>query len=201
LAKGIIIGIVGLIVVAALIMFVALKSGLIPANADAQPGALERILARMSLQATIARQVDAKAVNPLPVNDANLTAGVKLYGANCAMCHGAADAKMSAIAHGLYQRPPQLARHALGPSAVGDSARFRGQRGVEDDPEANINWIVTHGIRFTGMPAFGRTLSKDQIWQLTMLLKHMDSLPPNVAAAFKKLPSVGLVHVNMTKQR
>ncbi len=201
MAKGIIIGIVGLIVVAVLIMFVALISGLIPANADAQPGALERILARISLQATITRQVDANAVNPLPVNDANLTAGVKLYGTNCAVCHGAADAKMSAIARGLYQRPPQLARHALRVSAVGDRARFPRRRGVEDDPEANINWIVTHGIRLTGMPAFGETLSKDQIWQLTMLLKHMDSLPPNVAAAFKKLPSVDLVHANMTKRR
>ncbi|MDQ6780004.1 MAG: c-type cytochrome [Candidatus Eremiobacteraeota bacterium] len=184
MAKGIVAGIVGFILLAALIMVVALKSGLIPANADARPGALERLLARMSLQATIARQIDANAANPLPLNDANLTAAVKLYGANCAACHGAADAKMSAIARGLYQRPPQLARH-----------------GVEDDPEAKINWIVTHGIRLTGMPAFGATLSKDQIWQLTMLLKHMDSLPPNVATAFKKLPSVDLVHAHMTKQR
>ncbi|HLI95367.1 MAG TPA: c-type cytochrome, partial [Candidatus Baltobacteraceae bacterium] len=158
-------------------------------------------LARISLQATIARQVDANALNPLPVNDANLTAGVKLYGTNCTVCHGAADAKMSAIARGLYQRPPQLAHLALRSSAAGDSASFPRRRGVEDDPEANINWIITHGIRLTGMPAFSETLSKRQIWQLTMLLKHMDSLPPNVAAAFRKLPSVDVAHANMLKRR
>jgi len=201
MAKGIIIGIVGFIVVAVLIIFVALISGLVPVNADVQPGTLERILARISLQATIARQVDANALNPLPVNDANLTAGVKLYGTNCTVCHGAADAKMSAIARGLYQRPPQLAHLALRSSAAGDSASFPRRRGVEDDPEANINWIITHGIRLTGMPAFGETLSKRQIWQLTMLLKHMDSLPPNVAAAFRKLPSVDVAHANMLKRR
>ncbi|SRR5579872_7363570 len=201
MAKGIIIGIVGLIFVTVLTMFIAVISGLIPANADAQPGILERILARMSLQATIARQVDANAVNPLPVNDANLTAGVKLYGTNCTVCHGAADAKMSAIARGLYQRPPQLARRALPPPPGADNARLPRRRGVEDDPEANINWIITHGIRFTGMPAFGETLTKDQIWQLTMLLKHLNSLPSNVAAAFKKLPSVDPVHANMPRGR
>lgn len=184
MAKGIVVGVVGLILAAALIMFLALKSGVIPANADARPSAIERILARMSLQATIARQTDVTAVDPLLVSDANLTAGVKLYGANCAVCHGAADAKMSAIARGLYQRPPQLAR-----------------RGVEDDPEAKINWIITHGIRLTGMPSFGATLSKDQIWQLTMVLKHMDALPPHVATTFKKLRSVDLVHAHMTKQQ
>ena len=39
---------------------------------------------------------------------------------------------------GLYQKPPQLAKD-----------------GVEDDPDGVTYWKIAHGIRLTGMPAFG----------------------------------------------
>ena len=44
--------------------------------------------------------------------------------------------------------------------------------------------IIQNGIRFTGMPAFGQTLSDREIWQMTLLLKHMNSLPPGARAAW-----------------
>lgn len=159
MARGFVLGIVATLVAIALFIYIGLRAGLMPANADAKPSRLERWAAKTSLHATLAREAPTTP-NPVPLNDANLIAGIKLYGENCAVCHGAADANPTNIASGLYQHPPQLAKD-----------------GVEDDPEGVTFWKVAHGIRLTGMPAFGKTLNETQIWQVTLFLKHMDSLP------------------------
>jgi thiosulfate dehydrogenase len=159
MARGFILGVVATLVVLALAVYIAVEAGLVPANADAKPPHIERWMAKTSLHAVLAREAPTTP-NPVPLNDENLIAGIKLYAANCAVCHGAADAKPSNVARGLYQKPPQLAKD-----------------GVEDDPEGVTYWKVAHGIRLTGMPAFGPNLSETQVWQLTLFLKHMDGLP------------------------
>ncbi len=158
--RGFIIGVVATLVAIALLLYIGIKAGAMPANADAKPSRLERWAAASSLHATLAREAP-KGPNPVALSDANLIAGIRTYAATCAICHGAADAKPSRIALGLYQRPPQLAKD-----------------GVEDDPEGITYWKVAHGIRLTGMPAFGKSLTDEQIWQLALFLKHMDRLPP-----------------------
>jgi thiosulfate dehydrogenase len=164
-------GAVGVVMAGLVAVYLAVTFGLIPANADAKPSALERWAARRSLHATVAREAP-KQPDPVPADDANLTAGVKLYSDNCMVCHGASDGLASNVAAGLYQHAPQLGRH-----------------GVEDDPEGETYWKIEHGIRLTGMPAFGKSLTETQLWQLATLLKHMDSLPPKAQAAWSKLPS------------
>lgn len=173
MARGIVLGIVATLVVIVLLGYVGVELGMLPANADAKPSKMERWAARTSLRATIARQAP-RTPNPVPLTDANLISGIKLYAANCAMCHGAADGNKSNVAAGLYQHPPQLAND-----------------GVEDDPEGETYWKVAHGIRFTGMPAFGHTLRDTQIWQIALFLKHMDSLPAGPERAWKAVKSVG----------
>lgn len=173
MARGIVIGILATLVVAVVLGYGAVEMGLLPANADAKASKIERWAARTSLRATIARQAP-RTPNPVPLTDANLVSGIKLYAADCAMCHGASDANRSNVATGLYQRPPQLAKD-----------------GVEDDPEGETYWKVAHGIRFTGMPAFGHTLDDTQIWQIALFLKHMDALPPGPERAWKAVKSVG----------
>ncbi|MGA8097319.1 MAG: cytochrome c [Candidatus Cybelea sp.] len=160
MARGLVLGVVATLVALALGAYLAIVSGFVPANADAKPSKLERWMAKRSLQATLDREA-RKGPNPVALTDANLIAGIRIYAANCAVCHGAADGKPSRIARGLYQSPPQLATD-----------------GVEDDPEGVTFWKVSHGIRLTGMPAFGKTLEDEELWQVTLFLKHMDALPP-----------------------
>jgi thiosulfate dehydrogenase len=169
--RGVLIGVVATLVLLALAIYAGVETGMMPANADAKPPALERWAARASLHAAIKRGAP-KAPNPVALNDANLNAGIKLYAQNCAVCHGAADARATNIASGLYQKPPQLAKD-----------------GVEDDPEGVTYWKIDHGIRFTGMPSFGAKLNDEQMWQLTLFLKHMDSLPPAPERAWKAVKS------------
>ena len=152
-------GIVLTLIVEAIAGYVAVQSGAIPANADARPGKLETWAAKTSLRAATKREAPT-GDNPVPATAANLVAGMKLYVANCAVCHGTADGKATDIAHGLYQKPPQLASD-----------------GVEDDPAGITYWKVYHGIRLTGMPSFAATMSENQIWEVTAFLQNMDHLP------------------------
>lgn len=164
-------GVIVILVVLVVGAYAFISFGCMPANADGKPPWIEKWMARKSLHASIQREAPKGPV-PVALNDANLTAGVNLYAQNCAVCHGASDAKASNIAMGLYQHAPQLA---------GD--------GVEDDPEGVIYWKVKHGIRLTGMPAFSGTLSEEQIWKVVLFLKHMDALPAGVDKVWKSVPS------------
>ena len=151
--------------------YAVLRAGLIPANADAKPGWFETWAAGASLDATVAREAP-KGPNPVALTDANLIAGIDLYGQHCAICHGTAkgEASASPIAKGEYPSPPQLATD-----------------GVEDDPEGDSYWKIAHGVRWTGMPAWRGTLNDEQIWTLALFLKHMDKLPPTAEEAWKNV--------------
>jgi mono/diheme cytochrome c family protein len=169
--RGFLLGVVVTLVVAVAAGFAVINFGLMSSAADRKPSHLERWAANRSRGATIARET-AGLNDPLPPSDDNLSAGVKLYATNCVFCHGAADAKRSGPAAGFYIHAPQLA-----------------DDGVEDDPEAVSYWKIAHGIRFTAMPAFGKTLTETQIWQLAAFLAKMDKLPPSVEAQWKSVPS------------
>ncbi len=160
--RGFLIGVLATIVAALACGYLVLYTGLIPANADAKPGPLEIWAAQTSLRATLAREAP-QGPNPVELTDANLIAGIQLYCERCAICHGTAKGQASAspVAKGLYPQPPQLATE-----------------GVEDDPDGVLFWTILHGIRLTGMPSWANALSDQQIWTLTLFLKHMDKLPP-----------------------
>ena len=152
--------------------YIAVKTGIVPANADGKPAALESWVANTALKAALER--DSKGLkNPVRPTDENLITGVHLYAENCAICHGASDAKPSNLAQGFYIEAPQFAKD-----------------GVEEDPEAASFWKVKHGIRFTAMPSFTTTLQDEEIWKIAMFLKQMDKLPPTVDDEWKKVPSV-----------
>ncbi|MHB1620964.1 MAG: c-type cytochrome [Sulfuricella sp.] len=167
--KGIVLGVVLTLAVALIGAYLLVQSGLIPANADGKPSWLETWMARTSLDATLRREAP-KDKNPVALTDQNLINGVYLFAQNCAVCHGSAKgaASPSPIAKGEYPPPPQLATN-----------------GVEDDPEGYSFWKIKHGIRLTGMPSFGYSLSDRQIWTLALFLKHMDKLPPAVQQAWQ----------------
>ncbi|HYW03344.1 MAG TPA: cytochrome c [Gammaproteobacteria bacterium] len=171
MGKGFIAGIVFSIVVLVVGAWVVLQLGLVPANADAQPGALETWAANTSLNATLAREAP-KGPDPVKLNDRNLVAGIHLYAKHCAFCHGTArgDASATAVARGEYPAPPQLATD-----------------GVEDDPPGYTVWKLEHGIRWTAMPSWKHTLTKQQMWTLALFLKHMDKLPPAAEQAWQKV--------------
>lgn len=180
--KGVASGILLTLAVTLIGAYALVQSGLIPANADAQPGRLETWMARTSLDSTLRREAP-DSQNPVALTEQNLLDGVHLFAQNCAICHGAAkgEASPSPIAKGLYQKPPQFATH-----------------GVEDDPEGVSFWKIKHGIRLTGMPSFGYSLSDQEIWTLALFLGHMDKLPPAVQQSWQQVQNWPVTPANQT---
>lgn len=167
--RGFVAGILFTLVAASAAGYGMIRTGVLPANADERPPHFEEWAAKTSLHATL-RKSAPKVTNPLSASDDNLLSGIKLYSQNCAVCHGDSSAHPTNLAKGLYQEPPQLAKD-----------------GVEDDPDGVILWKISHGIRWTGMPAYGKSLNETQLWQLTLFLKYMDHLPPAAQRAWRQV--------------
>lgn len=99
-------------------------------------------------------------------DEALLREGAAAYDEMCASCHGAPGVERGVLAEGLNPAPPALA----------DTAG-------EWSP-AELYWITKHGIRMTGMPAFGPTHTDEQLWQVVALVAR---LPRLSAAEYRAL--------------
>ena len=84
---------------------------------------------------------------------------MKIYTMNCALCHGGLDNKPSPLQHSFYPPPPQLIIDPL------------------DDPEWHIYYAVRTGIRYTGMPAWSKALSEQDMWKVTPSCRASRSCP------------------------
>lgn len=142
------------------------RGGFVDPRADTEVGALERRMAMPSLDAALDRHAP-EAKNPIQPTDANLTAGMTIYQTNCASCHGDTHHPHGMLADALYPRAPQFAEDA------------------PDMPENQNYYIIQHGVRLSGMPAWKKTLTVQEMWQVTTFLSHMDKLPPQVSTAWK----------------
>jgi len=152
------------------------RYGYAPVATSSAPMPFEKSMARMALHAHIQKEAPKKEA-PLPANELNLSQGANVYVENCAFCHGLPDQKATMAAKGMFPLPPQL---------------FNKDEMVTDDPVGVTYWKVFNGIRMTGMPGFGQMLTKDQLWQVSMLLKHADKLPPSVQSGLTKPASASL---------
>jgi mono/diheme cytochrome c family protein len=164
--RSFILGIITAFVLAIAGVYLFVKRGGVPMETTAAPLPFEESLAGMAIHASIGNAGAQK--NPNPLNESNLSAGARVFKENCAFCHSTPGGQQSAASKGMFPKPPQL---------------FKSGEMVTDDPEGVIFWIVTHGIRLSGMPGFGATLSDAERWQVAMLLAHADKLPPTVRAA------------------
>jgi mono/diheme cytochrome c family protein len=144
-------------------------SGHMPVATKAPPLPFEKMLARQALHAALAAEIGKPS--PMPADEPNLIAGAKVYRADCAVCHGHLGQPETFIAQGMFPRPPQL----LPP-----------KKGVTDDEVGETYWKVKNGIRLTGMPGYGASLSESEMWQVSLLLLHADKLPEPVAAVLRQ---------------
>ena len=140
--------------------------GLVPTAANVEPPHWERHLAMSAVDASMDRHAP-RISNPLTPTDQNLEDGMKLYTMNCALCHGTLDRKPSTLVVSFYPPPPNL---------VSDPP---------DDPEWHIYYTIRTGVRYTGMPAWDKTLTDQEMWKITTFLSHMDKLPPAVQEYWK----------------
>ena len=90
-------------------------------------------------------------------DEALIRAGAGNYDAMCADCHLEPGEDRTELSAGLYPAPPNLVRE-----------------GVHDPAEAF--WIIKHGIKMTGMPAWGKSMDDKSIWGMVAFLRQMPGM-------------------------
>jgi mono/diheme cytochrome c family protein len=113
------------------------------------------------LQTTRNHSIAARAgeVGPPPdlTDGERIAAGAELYADMCGGCHLAPGMEPTEISQGLYPRAPDLTKG----SALTPAEKF---------------WVIKHGIKMTGMAAWGPTHSDALIWDMVAFLEKLPSL-------------------------
>ena len=114
-------------------------------------------------ETTRERSVAARArdiVVPNDLDNANrISKGASEYAEMCSGCHLAPGMKRTEISQGLYPRAPEL-RHGT------------------DLTPAEQFWIVKHGVKMTGMPAWGITHDDELLWDVVAFVRKLPELTP-----------------------
>ena len=100
------------------------------------------------------------AVPPDLSDPKRISAGAAQYAEMCSSCHLAPGMKRTEISRGLYPRAPEL------------------RRGSRPTPAEDF-WVVKHGIKATGMPAWGVTHSDEILWDVVAFLRKLPELTPD----------------------
>ncbi|MDH5356881.1 MAG: cytochrome c, partial [Gammaproteobacteria bacterium] len=93
-------------------------------------------------------------------NAERIRRGAGNYAAMCATCHLTPGQESSEMFAGLYPQPP----------------RFYLDEVIE---EKRAFWVVKHGLKMTGMPAWGGSNTDDDIWSLVAFLRAMPEIEPD----------------------
>lgn len=87
-----------------------------------------------------------------------IRAGAGNYNSMCIGCHLAPGIAGTELSNSLYPAPPNLSK-----------------LGVDGNPAAAF-WIIKHGIKSTGMPAWGKSMADPYIWGMVAFLQQLPSL-------------------------
>jgi ketosteroid isomerase-like protein/mono/diheme cytochrome c family protein len=86
-----------------------------------------------------------------------IRSGAGNYDAMCTGCHLAPGLNDTEISKGLYPSPPNFSKEAI------------------DDP-AEAFWAIKHGIKTSGMPAWGKSMQDQYIWGLVAFVRELPKL-------------------------
>ena len=142
-------------------------SGVYNVAASVPPGKLETKIATFALNQSVHRRAPI-AMNPFSRTPEVLRAGLTHYRENCVDCHGAPGVDVSEFGEGLNPAAPDLTLPR-----------------VQERPDGELFWIVSNGLRTTGMPAFGPTHKPDEIWKIVAFLRHLPEIAPEEQKTLK----------------
>lgn len=145
---------------------IALYAGVIDVAADTPHHGTVFRLIEFARERSIAR-ASRDLTPPADLADAErIRRGAGNYDAMCADCHLAPGRGNSEIRQGLYPEPPDLSQR---PAADGSAERATARR----------FWIVKHGIKASGMPAWSKGGMEDAaIWDIVAFLNVLPTLSP-----------------------
>jgi len=161
-----------LVAMAALLVVVAAASLLVYAgiyNIAADTPHTQPVFWLMQLvrERSIAVRAAGVLVPPDLADPKRIVAGAGQYAEMCSSCHLAPSMKRTEMSRGLYPRAPEL------------------RRGSNLTPAEEF-WVVKHGIKMTGMPAWGVTHDDELLWNVVAFLRKLPDLTPDEYQALVK---------------
>lgn len=109
-----------------------------------------------------------------PADSAALASGFHHFRAMCVQCHGAPGHARGELGQGMRPRPPRLKEQ------------------VQKWTDAELFWIVKHGIRLAGMPAFGPTHSDEDLWAIVAFTRSLADMSEEQYARLVGVPTDGM---------
>lgn len=138
---------------------VVLYSGAYNVAATEEHTALGRWLLSTGQERSVAVHADA-APEPPPVDAGMVEHGFEHFRSMCVDCHGAPGVERGEYGKGMTPTPPALSDE------------------VPEWSSRELFWIVKHGIKLAGMPAFGPTHSDEEIWGIVAFLDELPGMAP-----------------------
>ena len=151
-----------LIVAVAAVLMVVVYVEATGLSARTTPGPLETAVARRIRGMAVPGEY-ANLTNPVLRNDESIRNGMAHFADHCAICHandGSGDAEMG---RGMFPPAPDMRESA-----------------TQDLSDGALFYIIEHGVRFTGMPAWGTgTLEgEESSWHLVTFIRHLPNITP-----------------------
>ena len=100
----------------------------------------------------------SKLTVPDLTDKARIIQGVGNYNAMCMGCHLAPGMAETELSKGLYPAPPNLSKETV------DAGK--------------AFWVIKHGIKASGMPAWGKSMGDEYIWNMAAFLQALPKLTP-----------------------
>jgi hypothetical protein len=127
-----------------------------------------------SLLETVRERSISRASADIQVPDLSspelLLSGGPDYNDMCAQCHLKPGTNSSDMSIGLYPSPPNL-------SLAPDDHEHAHDAGDTGSTQRQF-WIIKHGIKASGMPAWGPTHDDQRIWVMVAFIQKLPTLTP-----------------------
>jgi mono/diheme cytochrome c family protein len=126
-----------------------------------------RVMATVRDRSIAVRAADLTVPNL--ADPALIALGAEHYAAMCTGCHLAPGTGDNEMRQGLYPKPPNLTEQ-------------------RDRSPAESFWIIKHGLKMSGMPAWGVTHDDESLWGLVAFLQQLPALDAPGYAALAAAP-------------
>lgn len=129
-------------------------------SAKAQPGRLETAVARGARSLAIPRTARNR-MNPIPLTEEVVRAGLAHFADHCAMCHGNDGSGATEMGKGLYPKVPDMRLPA-----------------TQQLTDGELFYLIENGVPLTGMPGWGTGTQDGETasWHLVHFIRRLPKL-------------------------
>lgn len=164
---GVAAGVLGLLVLVGAVGLIVVYTGAYNVAATEEHASFTRWAFDTTFQKSVERRA-ADVAPPEAVTPKMIAAGATSCKSMCQHCHAGPGVERADWASGMRPRPPHLTEAAA------------------DWELREVFWLVRHGVKMSGMPAFGPTHDDQAIWSIAALVKELPAMTPDRYAALAK---------------